>query len=804
MSARLFTSESVTEGHPDKICDQISDSILDAMLAQDPRSRVAVETMVTTGLVHVAGEVTTEAYVEIPKIVRDTVLNIGYDSSTKGFDGASCGVSASIGQQSPDIAQGVDTAFESRTGGVDPLDKQGAGDQGLMFGYACDDTPELMPLPIFLAHRLAERLTAVRKGGELPYLRPDGKTQVTIAYDGDRAVSLDAVVVSSQHAEDVSLDGMLEPDVAPARHRPGRSPSCRRRHRPAHRRLPRLHQPHRQVRRSVARWGMPASPAARSSSTPTAAWPATVAARSPARTRARSTAPAAYATRWVAKNVVAAGLARRCEVQVAYAIGKAQPVGLYVETFGTETVAGRQDPGRHPVDLRPAARRDPRRRSTCSARSTRRRRPTATSAAPTSTASTTASPGSAPTASRRCSARSRADRPVVHSASPPTPPGSVGSASFGPMTTAGRRGRGGAAGAAVARPPPCAVLAGSPATTRPPSTLPVALVQVDTGLAHLDRPFEYTVPTSMADTAAPGVRVKVRFAGQDLDGFVLERRADAEHLGRLSPLRRVVSPEPVLTPEVLTTARAVADRYAGSLGDVLRLAVPPRHATAEKALARASRPSTRRCPSGRPRAWLPYAVGAGVPVPPHLRRRPHRVAARRAVGGRRRRLAGAARRGGPGCGRGWPRRACSSCPTTATSCGSRRPWSRCSGPGRHTRLTADQGPQARYTAYLKALRGHAAGGRRHPGGGVRAGARPRPGRLVGRRRRPARRAARALPARARGAARPGRACTAPAVLSAGFARSVAVADLVAREALTAGRGASGRAAPRGAVGAGRR
>ena len=198
MSARLFTSESVTEGHPDKICDQISDGILDAMLAQDPRSRVAVETMVTTGLVHVAGEVTTEAYVEIPKIVRDTVLRIGYDSSTKGFDGASCGVEVSIGQQSPDIAQGVDTAFENRTGGVDPKDKQGAGDQGLMFGYACDDTAELMPLPIFLAHRLAERLTQVRKSDQVAYLRPDGKTQVTIAYDGAKAVALDTVVISSQ------------------------------------------------------------------------------------------------------------------------------------------------------------------------------------------------------------------------------------------------------------------------------------------------------------------------------------------------------------------------------------------------------------------------------------------------------------------------------------------------------------------------------------------------------------------------------------------------------------------------------
>ncbi|MEO7060397.1 MAG: methionine adenosyltransferase, partial [Lapillicoccus sp.] len=213
MSARLFTSESVTEGHPDKICDQISDAILDAMLEQDPGCRVAVETMVTTGLVHVAGEVTTEAYVEIPRIVRDTVLGIGYDSSTKGFDGRSCGVEVSIGQQSPDIAQGVDTAYENRTGGIDPLDKQGAGDQGLMFGYACGDTAELMPLPIYLAHRLAERLTAVRKSGDVAYLRPDGKTQVTIAYAGDKAVKLDTVVLSTQHAADISLEGLLQPDI---------------------------------------------------------------------------------------------------------------------------------------------------------------------------------------------------------------------------------------------------------------------------------------------------------------------------------------------------------------------------------------------------------------------------------------------------------------------------------------------------------------------------------------------------------------------------------------------------------------
>jgi len=213
-ASRLFTSESVTEGHPDKICDAISDSVLDALLSKDPKSRVAVETLVTTGQVHVAGEVTTEAYADIPSLVRETILEIGYDSSAKGFDGNSCGVNVALGSQSPDIAQGVDTAYEKRVeSDEDEIAKQGAGDQGLMFGYACTDTPELMPLPIALAHRLSRRLTNVRKNGTLPYLRPDGKTQVTIEYAGDQPVRLDTVVVSSQHADGVDLERLLGVDV---------------------------------------------------------------------------------------------------------------------------------------------------------------------------------------------------------------------------------------------------------------------------------------------------------------------------------------------------------------------------------------------------------------------------------------------------------------------------------------------------------------------------------------------------------------------------------------------------------------
>jgi S-adenosylmethionine synthetase len=349
---RLFTSESVTEGHPDKIADQISDGILDALLAQDPTSRVAVETLITTGQVHVAGEVTTKAYADIPTIVRDTILEIGYDSSKKGFDGASCGVSVSIGAQSPDIAQGVDSAMELRTGLSDSaLDAQGAGDQGMMFGFACSETPELMPLPIALAHRLARRLATTRKDGTIPYLRPDGKTQVTVEYDGLRPVRLDTVVVSSQHAADISLESLLTPDVrehviAPELEGLGLETDG-----------------YRLLVNPTGRFeiGGPMGDAGltgRKIIVDTYGGYArhgggAFSGKDPSKVD-RS---AAYAMRWVAKNVVAAGLAERCEVQVAYAIGKAHPVSLFVETFGTENVAvDRIEKAIKEVfDLRPAA-----------------------------------------------------------------------------------------------------------------------------------------------------------------------------------------------------------------------------------------------------------------------------------------------------------------------------------------------------------------------------------------------------------------------------------------------------------------
>ncbi|QKW13285.1 methionine adenosyltransferase [Verrucosispora sp. NA02020] len=352
MSRRLFTSESVTEGHPDKIADQISDGILDALLTQDPHSRVAVETLITTGQVHVAGEVTTKAYADIPSIVRETILGIGYDSSKKGFDGASCGVSVSIGAQSPDIAQGVDNAFELRTGSSESaLDAQGAGDQGMMFGFACSETPELMPLPIALAHRLARRLSAVRKDGTVPYLRPDGKTQVTIEYEGLRPVRLNTVVVSSQHAADISLESLLAPDVR--EHVIG----------PELEGLGLDVEGYRLLVNPTGRFeiGGPMGDAGltgRKIIVDTYGGYArhgggAFSGKDPSKVD-RS---AAYAMRWVAKNVVAAGLAERCEVQVAYAIGKAHPVSLFVETFGTETVsvASIERAVSEVFDLRPAA-----------------------------------------------------------------------------------------------------------------------------------------------------------------------------------------------------------------------------------------------------------------------------------------------------------------------------------------------------------------------------------------------------------------------------------------------------------------
>ncbi|SHN34043.1 methionine adenosyltransferase [Actinacidiphila paucisporea] len=362
MSRRLFTSESVTEGHPDKIADQISDTILDALLTADPASRVAVETMITTGQVHIAGEVTTTAYADIATLVRNKILDIGYDSSKKGFDGASCGVSVSIGAQSPDIAQGVDTAYEKRVEGAagdsagDDLDKQGAGDQGLMFGYASDETPELMPLPITLAHRLSRRLTEVRKNGTIPYLRPDGKTQVTIEYDGDKAVRLDTVVVSSQHASDIDLESLLAPDI---------------REFVVEVELKALlddgikldTEGYKLLVNPTGRFeiGGPMGDAGltgRKIIIDTYGGMArhgggAFSGKDPSKVD-RS---AAYAMRWVAKNVVAAGLAARCEVQVAYAIGKAEPVGLFVETFGTESVDVEkiEQAISQVFDLRPAA-----------------------------------------------------------------------------------------------------------------------------------------------------------------------------------------------------------------------------------------------------------------------------------------------------------------------------------------------------------------------------------------------------------------------------------------------------------------
>ncbi|KZC94705.1 MULTISPECIES: methionine adenosyltransferase [Clavibacter] len=354
---RLFTSESVTEGHPDKICDQISDSILDALLAQDPSSRAAVETLVTTGLVHVAGEVTTSGYVDIPQIVRDRIRDIGYDSSEVGFDGSNCGVTVSIGAQSPDIAQGVDRSYESRSGtaSTDAHDLQGAGDQGLMFGYASRDTPVFLPLPIYLAHRLAERLAAVRHSGELSYLRPDGKTQVTIGYDGLVPRTVDTVVLSTQHGPQVSQDD-LRREVEEHVIRPVLAQAAEIGIELDSREATMLINP-----TGKFEIGGPKGDAGltgRKIIVDTyGGFSRHGGGAFSGKDPSKVDRSAAYAMRWVAKNAVAAGLADRLEVQVAYAIGKAAPVGLYVETFGTAHVPEERIVRaiRETFDLRPAA-----------------------------------------------------------------------------------------------------------------------------------------------------------------------------------------------------------------------------------------------------------------------------------------------------------------------------------------------------------------------------------------------------------------------------------------------------------------
>jgi S-adenosylmethionine synthetase len=353
MSSWTFTSESVTEGHPDKMADRISDSILDAILEQDPTSRVACETMVTTGLAIVAGEITTKAWVDIPSIARDAICDIGYDRESYGYDGRTCGVMVAIDEQSPDIAQGVDDSEEVRSGTAgeeDALDKQGAGDQGMMFGYACDETDTLMPAPINLAHRIAERLTEVRKAGTVPYLRPDGKTQVTFEYADGKPVALKAVLISTQHNDGVDRDTEIRPDLIEHVIRPVVPAEF-------------ADDDYEVYVNPTGRFviGGPVGDAGltgRKIIVDTYGGAArhgggAFSGKDPSKVD-RS---AAYATRWVAKNVVASGAARRCEVQVAYAIGMARPVSVLVETFGTENV----DPAKleaavaEVFDLRPGA-----------------------------------------------------------------------------------------------------------------------------------------------------------------------------------------------------------------------------------------------------------------------------------------------------------------------------------------------------------------------------------------------------------------------------------------------------------------
>ncbi len=351
MSRTLFTSESVTEGHPDKMADQISDSILDAILTDDANGRVACETLVTTGQVMVAGEISTKTYIDIPRVVRDTILEIGYDSHDVGFDGNTCGVSVAIDEQSPDIAMGVDVAYESRSGeDDDPYSLQGAGDQGMMFGYATDETPTLMPLPIHLAHRMAEQLSAVRKSGVVPYLRPDGKTQVTVAYENGKPKAISAVVLSTQHRAEIDLETLLRPDIEEHVIRPLLPDEV----------------DHDDIKLYVNPTGRfeLGGPVADAGLTGRKIIVDTYGGMArhgggafSGKDPSKVDRSAAYAARWVAKNIVAAGLAAKAELQVAYAIGVASPVSLSLETFGTETADPEQilRRVREIFDLRPAA-----------------------------------------------------------------------------------------------------------------------------------------------------------------------------------------------------------------------------------------------------------------------------------------------------------------------------------------------------------------------------------------------------------------------------------------------------------------
>ncbi|MBJ7367298.1 MAG: methionine adenosyltransferase [Ilumatobacteraceae bacterium] len=352
MKKYTFTSESVTEGHPDKMADQVSDAVLDALLAQDPDSRVACETLLTTGLCIVSGEITTKGYVDIPTIARETIMGIGYDNATYGFDGKTCAVGVYLDAQSADIAQGVDASEEMRRGksGEDILNSQGAGDQGMMFGYACDETPELMPLPIWLAHRMAERLTEVRKSGQIPYLRPDGKTQVTFEYEDGRPVRLSTVLISTQHGDRVDRDTQIRPDLIEQVIMPT-IPEAFRGDKPEIHINPTgkfvLGGPHADTGLTgrkiiVDTYGGMGRHGGGAFS-----------GKDPSKVD-RS---AAYAARWVAKHVVASGAAAKCEVQVAYAIGMAQPISILVETFGTNKVSEEEIEAavRATFDLRPAA-----------------------------------------------------------------------------------------------------------------------------------------------------------------------------------------------------------------------------------------------------------------------------------------------------------------------------------------------------------------------------------------------------------------------------------------------------------------